>query len=301
MRLSRVVSYALQVWLVLSPCVVRAEEPQGAATRPRHKPFLGKPFLLGAHRGGRDLWPENTLVAFRSTAQRWPEAILETDARLTSDGQVILLHDDTVNRTTDGTGPVAGMTLADVRKLDAGYRFTRDGGRSFPYRGKGVTIPTLAEVLTALPDSRFEIELKPVAGVAEAVLEVLKLAKAEDRVLLASFDPRLTLHAQKRAPHIAYCYEPLTGLRMLDQLRRGDWAAYKPTADVLSLTSGLLRQFAITPAEIRAIREKGILTQVHTINQREKMHQMIEMGLDSILTDRPDLLAEVIAERPKAK
>jgi glycerophosphoryl diester phosphodiesterase len=263
------------------------------------KPFFAKPWLLGAHRGGAALWPENTLTAFRAAAERWPDAIMETDARLTADGQVVLLHDDTVDRTTDGKGPVGSMSLAEVRKFDAGFRFTTDGGKTFPHRGKGVTIPTLAEALKALPRSRFEIELKPVDGVADAVVDLIKAAGAEDRVLLASFDPRLTLRAQRLAPQIAFCYEFLGGVRMLDQLRRGDWAAYRPTAEVLSIPTNMLRRFALTADEVRAIRAKGIFLQVHTINQRARIQEMLNLGADSILSDRPDLLAEVVSQRGK--
>jgi glycerophosphoryl diester phosphodiesterase len=287
--------------IALSECVSGAEPVAPTSTSTPTRPFFQKPWALGSHRGGRGLWPENTLLAFKTTAERWPDAVIETDARLTADGQVVLLHDDTLDRTTDGKGPLSKLTLAEVRKLDAGYPFTRDGGKTFPYRGRGVTIPTLAEALKAASRSRFEIELKPVDGVADAVVEVIRAAKAEDRVLLASFDPRLAARARKLAPRIACCYQVLDGMRLLDQLRRGDWTAYQPTAEVLSMTSNMPRQFKITPDELRAIRAKGIQIQIHTINTRRSMKELLERGYDSILSDRPDLLAEAVAEARKAK
>jgi len=280
-----------------SPRVQGGQAPSTTPGPPPSKPIFSRSILLGAHRGGAALWPENTLPAFQEAVKRWPDVLLETDARLTADGHVVLLHDDTVDRTTDGTGPVVAMNLADLKKLDAGYRFTPDGGKTFPYRGRGVKVPTLAEVLAALPGARFEIELKPCAGVAEATVKVIQTAGAEDRVLLASFDPRLALRARKLARRIAACYEVLGGLRMLDELRRGDWAAYQPTADVLSLPAGMLRSLHLTPGELRAIQAKGIRIQVHTINRRPQMQDMLDLGVDSILSDRPNLLAEVIAER----
>lgn len=282
---------------------VAAEASDAASSKRQVKPFFRKPWLLGAHRGGAALWPENTLVAFKSAAKRWPDIVLETDARLTSDGRVVLLHDATVGRTTDGSGPIADMTLAEARKLDAGYRFTPDGGKTFPYRGKGVRIATLAEVLKALPDSRFEIELKPAEGIAEPTIRVIKQAGAEDRVLLASFKPQLMIRARRPAPRIASCYEILGGLSMLGKLRTGGeaWTAYQPRADVLSLMRRMLRTFKVKPEELRAIQARGVYFQIHTPNTRESIERALDLNPDSILTDRPDLLAELIAERAKRK
>jgi glycerophosphoryl diester phosphodiesterase len=283
---------------------VAAAEPNGRpATTQAAKAFFKKPWLLGAHRGGAGLWPENTLVAFTESAKRWPDIVLESDARLTSDGQVILLHDASVDRTTDGTGPVADMSLEGVEALDAGFRFTRDGGKTFPYRGKGVRIPKLEEVLRALPGSRFEIELKPCSGVAEAVVGVITRLKAQDRVLLASFDPRLIQQARKLGPRIASCYDFPEGLAMLEALRHGGkaWQAYRRTSEVLSVMTNMLKTFSVTPEEIRLMQAKGVAFQVHTPNTRAKILQMLELNPDSILTDHPDLLAEILAERAKAK
>ena len=97
-----------------------------------------------AHRGASASAPENTLEAFRLAVESGAGG-LEFDVHMTSDGEIVVLHDPTVDRTTDGTGPVSGMSLAEVRRLDAGYRFASEGAN--PYRGKGVRVPTLAEVL----------------------------------------------------------------------------------------------------------------------------------------------------------
>ncbi len=301
--------FRLPRWLTSVVClamvglVLAAEGDKTTATKPKDKPFFRKPFLLGAHRAGAALWPESTLVAFKAAAKRWPDMLLETDARLTSDGHVVLLHDETVDRTTDGTGPITEMTLAEAKKLDAGYRFTPDGGKTFPYRGQGVRIALLSEVLAALPEARFEVELKPADGIAEPTIRVIKQAKAEDRVLLASFSSTIMLRARKLAPRTPSCYEYIGGLAMLGKLRSGGeaWAAYRPTADVLSLTRGMLKRYELTPEEIRAVQAKGVYFQIHTPNTRESIRRALELNPDSILTDRPDLLAEIIAERAKSK
>lgn len=286
------------VLLMVTVCAAIAAE-RASSSKPSAKPFFRRPWLLGAHRGGAGLWPENTVVAFKAAAKRWPDIVLETDARLTADGHVVLLHDATVNRTTDGKGRIAEMTLADVKKLDAGYRFTPDDGQTFPHRGKGVRIATLAEALAACPNSRFEVEMKPAEGITQPTLRVIRQAKAEDRVLLASFDSRLMLQAHKLAPNVAACHSMINGLGMLRKLREGGevWATYEPQADVLSLMQGMLRQYKVTPDELRAIQAKGIYLQLHTPNTRQRLAEILTLNPDSILTDRPDLLADLIEKR----
>lgn len=300
----RLIACGLLVSTVLAMPMAVAAEQRGAKSAGRKvKPFFGKPWLLGAHRGGAFMWPENTVVAFEAAAKRWPDIILEGDAQLTRDGHVILLHDATIDRTTDGRGLAANMTLEQIKRLDAGYRFTTDDGKTFPYRGKGVRIATLDEALAACPNSRFEIELKPGEGITKPVIQAIKRARAQGRVLLASFDPRIVHGAHKLAPEIANCYNFIDGMDMLSKLRKGGdfWASYRPTADVLSLMQRMLEQFKLTPDEIRAIQAKGIYFQMHTPNNRERINKMLDLNPDSILTDRPDLLAEIIAERAKSK
>jgi len=256
--------------------------------------FFKKSSLLGAHRGGLRLWPEETLEGYRRAVSRWPDILLEGDARLTKDGRVILCHDATVDRTTDGTGAVQDMTLAEIKALDAGYRFTPDGGKTFPFRGTGVRPATLAEALAAFPQSRFLIELKPQVGVAEATVRVIQEAHAEDRVALASFSSVLIEQARKQSPHIISSYDIPQGLLLLKALHGCEWNSYQPTADILAIDEDMVDGFDITPADFRAIREKGIAISVHTINNPESMRKFLDIGVDIILTDWPDRLAEAI-------
>lgn len=266
-----------------------------ATDAPPPQPWRG-PIVLGAHRGGAGLFPENTLVAFRSTAEAWPDMLIETDARLSSDGQVVLIHDERVDRTTDGGGLVAEKSAADLRTLDAGSRFTPDGGVTYPYRGKGVIIPTLAETLTALPNARFMIELKDVPGIADAVIKVVSEARAENRVLLASFQPGPMVRVRELAPTIATTYDLATGAQLLIQLRSGQWDAYKPVASVLSVDVENLDNVKLTADEITKIKSKGILFQVHTINTKDQMLDMFKLGVDGMLSDVPNVLVEAYNE-----
>ena len=140
------------------------------------------------HRGAAALAPENTLASFRRALAEGADAI-ELDVRLSADGVVVVHHDATVDRTTDGRGAVESLTLAQLRRLDAGARFTTDGGRTFPERGRAIGVPTLDEVLAAFPTLPLVVEIKS-ARASAAVRAVLERHGAAPRVVVASFDAR---------------------------------------------------------------------------------------------------------------
>lgn len=145
--------------------------------------------MLG-HRGAAGLAPENTLISFHRGRTDGAD-VLELDVRATADGEVVVLHDATVDRTTDGTGPVRSLAWAELRTLDAGFRFTPDGGRTHPYRGQGVTVPRLVDLITALPDMPLNIEIKqddpPIVAAVVAIVRrarvVVVLAAELDHVM----------------------------------------------------------------------------------------------------------------------
>jgi hypothetical protein len=117
---------------------------------PLHDVLRGGPLLIG-HRGAAGLVPENTMASFRDAVDRWAVDMIELDVRASADGHCVVIHDATVDRTTDGTGSVADLTLAELRELDAGYRFQDENRASIPFRGQGLGIPTIEEVLEELP------------------------------------------------------------------------------------------------------------------------------------------------------
>ena len=301
-------SSAIQATCLVLVCVVlmqtaRAEEKTSGPSPENAKPFFASPFLLGAHRGGSDVWPENTLLAFQEAATRFPGILLEADARYTADGAIVLMHDSKVDRTTDGTGEISSLTFEQIRALDAGYRFSLDGGKTFPYRGKGLKVPTLAELLAALPKDRFLVEFKGGVDLAEAGIRAIRDANAIDRVLIASFKPDTMTKVRSLAPDIATCFDFTDGLGLLAALRGESWAAYTPTSDVLSLDEGMLPEYKLTPADLQTIKAKGVHIQLHTINERGRMLEILGWGVDSILSDKPDVLAEAITawEAQRAK
>ena len=166
--------------------------------------------------------------------------------------------------------------------------------KTFPYRGKGLKIAALEEALTALPDRRFQIEIKGNAELAEAVVAVVLKVGAVDRVLLASANADSVDAVRRLAPTAPLCYSIQGATRLLSQLRNGQWPKYQPAADVLTMPPSMLQTLSITPEELKTIRTKGIFLQYFTINKPEEMQRLLQAGADSIITDRPDLLAEVL-------
>ncbi len=139
------------------------------------------------HRGNRAHAPENTVESFAQAVAAGADAI-ELDVHLTADGVPVVIHDPHVRRTTTGAGEVAQMTFDELRKLDAGARFTPDKGKSYPYRGLGHRIPSLDEVLEAFPAMPVLIEIKTPSA-AQAVRRAIENRHAEDRVLVDSIEP----------------------------------------------------------------------------------------------------------------
>jgi glycerophosphoryl diester phosphodiesterase len=142
--------------------------------------------LVIAHRGNSAFCPENTLVSFQRGVALGADA-LEFDIRVSRDGEAVVMHDATLDRTTNGSGPVSALTLKELQRLDAGYRFTPDRGRTFPFRAQGITIPTLELVLSAFPAVHMIIEIKTRDASAE-VKRLLTANGAANRVLIGAFD-----------------------------------------------------------------------------------------------------------------
>jgi glycerophosphoryl diester phosphodiesterase len=263
------------------------------------KPFFAEPFLLGVHRGGAKWRPEHTVDTYLEAAKRWPNALLEMDVRLTKDAVVVLQHDAKVDRTTDGEGPIEEMTLAEVQALDAGYDFTPDDGETFPYRGKGLRIATLDEVLTALPKARWLIEPKTDGPLVAAMAKVVKDHDAAERVLIASFQPAVVAEIKTLMPSAPTCFTMTSGMKLFGALRAGGeaWDSYQPDDDVLSISRGMVKQYKLTAEEFKQVQAKGVKVQLHTLDSEEELRAGIAMGVDSILSDRPDVFEKVLKEK----
>ncbi len=247
-----------------------------------------------AHRGGRGLWPENTLHAFRKAADLGVDA-LEMDIRQTADGVLVVLHDETVDRTTDGSGPVAALTLSSLRELDAGYRWSPDGGKTYPHRGQGLTVPSLREVFSALPGARMNLEIKTRDGIlSKPLCQLIREHRMDQLVVVASFGQDAMDAFRSACPGVATAATAeearqlfrLTAL-FLDPL-------FEPRAEVLQVPERLRDLEVLTPRFVRAARRLNLKIDVWTVNEPEDLKRLIALPVDGIMTDYPDRMLALI-------
>jgi len=259
--------------------------------RPGRAYLAGAPLLV-AHRGGARLAPENTLPAFERALSWWGADMLELDVRLTADGQVVVIHDATVDRTTDGSGPVSSFRYDELARLDAGHRFRDTEGRA-SFRGKGVTVPLLEKVLTTFPSARLNVEAKE-PEVAAPLASLLRRHGATERVLLAAEYERCRRDARGYpGPWGASRHHVLIFL-LSHHLPGG--GPYTPAADILQVPERWKGRRIVTPRFVREAHRRNLPVQVWTVDDPEAMRRLLSWGVDGIQTDRPDLLGRVLAE-----
>jgi len=264
--------------------------------RPKHFragcTYLSGTPLLVAHRGGAKLAPENTLLSFQRAVEWWRADILEMDVRLTSDGHVVVIHDATVNRTTDGAGLVADLNLDEICKLDAGYNFEDLTGQ-YSFRGQGVTVPTFEEVLTALPHTRMNVEAKE-PEVAGPLVEVIKRHSAEHRVLIAAQFERCRREIRHYDGPWGASRQQVFWFWLGHHL---PWVnPFKLSADVLQVPELWKGLRVVSPRFLQQAHARNIPVHVWTVDDPEDMRRLIDWGVDAIQSDRPDLLAALLAE-----
>ncbi|HWI60849.1 MAG TPA: glycerophosphodiester phosphodiesterase [Symbiobacteriaceae bacterium] len=294
------------VWLslLLILAVVAGGRALTVKPRPAQAYLQGARVLVLAHQGASAYAPSNTMEAFKLAMQQGAD-ILELDVHVTADGMVVVSHDETIDRMTNGSGYIKSMTLAELRKYDFGYKFTPDGGKTFPYRGKGVVIPTLAEVFEAFPGVRVNIELKQNdPTIEEQVWDVIAKHDMALKVLVNSFggEPmeRWTGLMKQAGTQTA------TGASMSNMvefviyyLPHLDWM-YHPRVDAfqLPLTNklGPITIHFNTKRMIERTHKLGMKIHFWTINDEATMRELISLGADGIITDRPDLAVKVLKE-----
>ena len=254
--------------------------------------YLSGAPLLVAHRGGAKLAPENTLIAFRRAVDWWGADMLEMDVRLTRDGSVVVIHDATVDRTTNGIGSVEELTLDEISRLDAGYHF-KDLTGEHSFRGEGVTVPTFEEVLVALPHTRMNVEAKE-PQVAGPLVELIKRHSAEHRVLVAATFER----CRRKIRH--YIGPWGASRQQVFWFWLGHFFPWKNSysfpADVLQVPEIWKGLRVVSPRFIRQAHAQNIPVHVWTVDEPSDMRRLIDWGVDAIQSDRPDLLASVLTQ-----
>jgi glycerophosphoryl diester phosphodiesterase len=256
--------------------------------------------LVYAHRGGAALRPENTIASFDYGLSLGADG-LEFDVRLSRDGVVVIHHDATLERTTNGTGSVSSFTADELARVDAGHWFTPADNRRkpgtngpFPYRGQGHGIPRLRQVLSRYPGVPLIIELKTNdPELAERTIADVRAEKAADRVAFGSFGWRVLRTARRLEPHIptgASREEVRLALyRSWVRWPLGKEAYREFQVPERSGPTRIVSRHFITHAH-----RAGLVVKVWTVNDPADMRRLLEWGVDALISDRPDLAVAAV-------
>ncbi len=259
--------------------------------------FAGsRPRIIG-HRGSAETTPENTLESFREGVE-FGAQILELDVHMSSDGEVIVCHDDTVDRTTNGTGKISNLSLSQLKELDAGYHFKTQGVSGFPLRNKGVKLPTLEEVLKEFALTPLCIEFKAFdRKLIDAVVTLLHRYSRIERgsSVCCSFNHKVVTTLRRIEPGIITNFSRREVARMLLRsflpvFRR----RAKQHSAVFQVQWKRNGRTLVTRRVVKTLHKLGYEVHVWTVNDEESMHRLIKLGVDGIFTDNPGLLRRVL-------
>jgi glycerophosphoryl diester phosphodiesterase len=248
--------------------------------------------LVVAHRGASAYAPENTLEAFRVGVEMGADAI-ELDVHLTADGQLAVIHDDTLERTTDRTGSVATLTMDEIREANAGYNFVRAGDSGAPFRDRNLHVPVLSEVLDWLPDGiGLVVEIKARAAV-DATVDTLRgdPVRTTERVNVISFDEPSIDRAHELDPDLSTGYLLVPGQPIEPAL---EWATNHGHTAVLPWEGDL----GMDPAPVLSqAMAYGRRVGAYVVNEPGRMRHLAAFGLWGFVTDVPDVAREALGTR----
>lgn len=254
------------------------------------------PIRVIGHRGAAAVAPENTLPSFRHAVEVGADAV-ELDLHCSSCGRLVVIHDDTLDRTTDGTADVESRALEELRGLDAGYRFTPDGGETFPFRGAGARIPTLEEVLEAVAGLPVVAEIKS-ARAGHAMGEWLESHADHGRILVGGFDREQVDPAGRHARWRCAYQDELQGYVLLGKLGLGRLSVPNVDAAMVPEKRGPIR--IVTRGFVRRAHSDGIGVFVWTVNRTSDMRRLLDWGVDGLVSDCPGRLRRIVDERDGA-
>ena len=250
-----------------------------------------------AHRGGWGLWPQHTLDGYRRAIELGAD-VLELDVRRTSDGVMVVFHDRVVDHVTEAEGQVDSFTFAQLRSLDAGYDWSPADDGSHPFRGQGLLIPALDEVLSEFAGQHMVIELKTAdAEAAQQLCGELRRHAHEERAIVAAFAPEALTNFRQACPEVA------TSASSAEMSKY--WILHLLRLDVLSWPEFEALQVPETLGPLTIVDERfvdvsqgrGLPVQVWTIDDEETMGRLFDLGVQAIMTRRPDQLARLLAAR----
>lgn len=268
---------------------------------PAHPYYFNAPRpLVIAHQGGDGLWPGDTLYAFQHAVDLGVD-VLEMDAHITKDGQIVLMHDEKVDRTTDGTGLIEDLTLAQLRELDAAYQWSPDSGQTFPFRGQGIQVPTLEELFQKFPQMRYVIEIKLTRNpIGQPLCDLIRKYDMQDHVMVASFHDDAMSAFRQTCPEVATsaAKTEVTSFVLLGKIFLS--GLLSPKFESLQVPYETSESYGIPVMTERFIREahaRNVKVEPWTVNDPDLMKQYIAWGVDGLITDRPDLMLEVLGKK----
>jgi glycerophosphoryl diester phosphodiesterase len=262
-------------------------------------PYLRYPTpLVIAHRGGGGLWPENTQCAFEHAAQLPGVVALETDMHPTKDGILMVAHDEDLDRMTNGHGRVVDHTLAELRKLDAGYYFSPDGGQTYPWRGRGCYLPTLAELFERFPEHVINIDIKQqTPSIVEPFVALIERYGMTHNVVVGSFHEETLAEFRRCAPQVATAasYNEVRLFYLLNKI--GLTRFWRGQCVVFQIPETDENRRVVTPRFVHNLKRCGQQVHVWTVNESADMRRLLEWGVDGIITDYPDRLLALLEGR----
>ncbi len=236
-----------------------------------------------AHRGFSGKYPENTMLAFSKAIDAGCDGI-ELDVQLTSDGEVVIIHDETVDRTTESRGYVAGYTYSKLKKLDASYKFRGIYGEN--------PIPSFREYCDLLKDKNVvtNVELKtsinPYPGIEEKTLKIIDEFKLRDRIIISSFNHYSVLHMKSLAPDMKYGF--LTETCIID------FPAYTAKYGIDFVHPHFKM---VTEQFAKDTVSAGVGINTWTVNEESDIREMLSRNVNAIIGNYPDRVGEILKER----
>jgi glycerophosphoryl diester phosphodiesterase len=250
----------------------------------------GRPRVF-AHRGGSAIAPENTLAAFEMGLRVGADG-LELDVHLSADGVPVVVHDATLERTTNAAGPVSARAAAELAGVDAGWHFAGPRG-DFPFRGQGLGIPTLRDVLSRHRGVPIIIEMKiDSEEMGQRVAADIRAAGADDSVCAAGYGTTSAASVRRALPHVATSASHAE-VRLAVYRSWGGWPAKHPPFGGYQVPEHAGRIRIVSPRFIRHAHAAGLEVQVWTVDTEAEMERMLAWGADGLISNRPDLAVTV--------
>ncbi len=254
--------------------------------------------LVMAHRGWSGRYPENTMLAFAQALELGVDA-LELDVHESADGVLVVSHDPTVNRMTDGQGAIAGMRWSSLEQLEVGHSWTDDGGETYPFRGQGLRLPSLEDVLAAFPDVWLNIDIKRhQASTVRRLVAMIRDYHVEARLCVGSFDAGTLRLFRTLCPEVVTAASSATvgRLAVLNALRLG--RLYRPgPARALQVPPTRFGLPLVTSGFVRAAHSHGQAVHVWTVDDPREIVRLIDIGVDGLISNHPDRVIDALNGR----